>query len=164
MLAAAKFKRQRQDSGDARHKAVRFPAIDMCNPRFPFRLLNQSEWHPDRRLSDLTGHSDAKVGKVCDACGPRMSQCPVDSHWSMAWHLHRDTRGPEQESKQAVLRVQFRTTRTGNTGLYASTNASACLCCSPFSSPFSLVFRRSDLRRPRPCQPDGAGRWGPGAV
>lgn len=108
LLAAGKFKRQRQDSGDARHKAVRFLAIDMCNPRFPFRLLNQSGWHPYHHLSDLTGHSDAKVGKVCDASGPRMSHNLVDSHWSMAWHLqrHQRTRAREQAAGCAVCPVQ----------------------------------------------------------
>lgn len=53
-----------------------FPAIDMCNPRYPFRLLNQSKWLPDRRLSDLTRparHSNARVGKGCDAWGRSMS-------------------------------------------------------------------------------------------
>lgn len=31
-------------------------------------------------------------------------------------------------------------------------------------SPYFHVFRRSDLRGPRPCQPVGAGRWGPGPL
>ena len=63
--------RQSISGGDARHKAVRLPVIDKCNPRSSFRSLNQSEWQPDHRLSDLTRHSDAKVGKDCDAFWPK---------------------------------------------------------------------------------------------
>lgn len=46
------------------NKAVRFPAINSCNPRFPFWSLIQSQWHPDRRLPEFMRHTDAKVGKV----------------------------------------------------------------------------------------------------
>lgn len=135
-----------------------FLQLICATPDSPFRSLIQSEWHPDPRLSEPTRHSDAKVGKVCDAFG-RLCLKVLSKVIGPRRGICRDQTSDQSKRASRLYCVQFRTARVGVTGKVGMPPFWSPLVAS-FSNPFPFVFRRSDLRRPRPRQPVGVGRGG----